>query len=141
MTAWQLWQVHARRAACECMGCCLMAMCCSGVIDGLLRRCGARGGRGVGRGFCVCRYSGQGRAGQSGVQATVWVSDTSVVCTMRSGVDGSMAVALTAGGSAGSMTETLSHDGGAVSSLAGTNHGAAAGGGLSVTGADFGTIR
>ena len=89
----------------------------------------------------ICRYSGQGRAGQSGVQATVWVSDTSVVCTMSSGVDGSMALALTAGGSAGSMTETVSYDGGAVSSLAGTNHGATAGGGLSVSGADFGTIR
>ena len=91
--------------------------------------------------MAVVRYSGQGRAGQSGAQATVWMSDTSVVCTMVSGADGSMAVALTVGGSAGSMTETLSYDGGAVSSLAGTNHGAATGGGLSVSGADFGTIR
>ena len=89
----------------------------------------------------VCRSSGQGRAGLSGVQATVWVSDTSVGCTMSLGVDGSRAVALTAGGSAGSMTETLSYDGGALSSMAGTNHGGAAGGGLSVSGADFGTIR
>ena len=75
------------------------------------------------------------------MQATVWVSDSSVGCTMSLGVDGSMAVALTAGGSAGSMTETLSYDAGFLSSLSGSNHGAAAGGGLRVSGAGFGTIR
>ena len=110
--------------------------------DGLLTRSDRLGARGVGEiGFCVCRYSGQGRAGQSGVQATVWVSDTSVGCTMSSGVGGSVAVALTAGGSAGSMTEVLSYDAWAMSSLAGANGGAAAGGGLVVSGAGFGTIR
>ena len=97
---------------------------------------------GVGeRFFAVCRFSGQGRVGRSGVQATVWVSDTSVGCAMSSGVGGSVAVALTAGGSAGSMTEALSHDAGALSSTARMNDGAAVGGGLSVSGTGFGTIR
>ena len=89
----------------------------------------------------VCRFSGQGRVGQTGVQATVWVSDTSVKCAMSSGVGGSVAVALTAGGSAGSMTETFSHDAWAMSSMARMNDGAALGGGLGVSGRDFGTIR
>ena len=75
------------------------------------------------------------------MQATVWVSDTSVECTMSSGVGGSVAVALTAGGSAGSMTEALSHDAGALSNTARMNDGTAVGGGLVVSGTGFGTIR
>ena len=93
------------------------------------------------RGFAGCRYSGQGRAGQSGWQATEWVSDSTVVCTMSLGRGGSSGVVLTAGGSAGSTTETLSYDAGAVTGLAGTNHGGSAGGSLSVSGLDLGTIR
>ena len=91
----------------------------------------------------VGRYSGQGRAGQSGLQATVWVSDTSVECMMGSGVGASAAVALTAGGSGGSMTESVSYDAGALSGLAGTNRrsGGAASVRLSVSGLDFGAIR
>ena len=98
------------------------------------------GVRGVGR-LSFCRYSGQARAGQSGGQATVWVSDTSVGCTTSSGAGGSMAVALTVGGSAGSMTETVSYDDEALSCLAGTNVGGAAGGVLSGIGAYFGLMR
>ena len=94
-------------------------------------------------GLGVGRYSGQGRAGQSGLQATVWVSDTSVECMMGSGVGASAAVALTAGGSGGSMTESVSYDAGALSGLARTNHwpGGAAGESLRVSGLDFGTSR
>ena len=75
------------------------------------------------------------------MQATVWVSDTSVGCAMSSGVGLSVAVALTAGGSAGSMTETFSYDAGAMSSMARMNDGANLGGGLVVSGTGFGTIR
>ena len=57
------------------------------------------------------------------------------------GVGGSVAVVFTAGGSAGSMTEALSYDDEALSSMARMNTRAAAGGGLSVSGRDFGTIR
>ena len=94
-----------------------------------------RGGGGVGR------YSWQGRAGQSGVQATVWVSDTSAVCKMSGGLDGSMVVAMSAGGRAGSLTASVSFDGRMSSSVAGANEGSTGGGSLSVSGADFGTSR
>ena len=94
-----------------------------------------RGGGGVGR------YSWQGRAGQSGVQATVWVSDTSAVCKMSGGLDGSMVVAMSAGGRAGSLTASLSFDGRMSSSVAGANEGSTGGGSVSVSGADFGTSR
>ena len=95
-------------------------------------------GRGRGEG---CRYSGQGRAGQSGVQATAWVSDTSAVCKMSGGADGSMVVAMSAGGRAGSLTESVSFDGSMASSVAGTNEGGTGGGSVTVSGADFGTSR
>ena len=75
------------------------------------------------------------------MQATVWVSDTSAMCKMSGGVDGSMVVAMSAGGRAGSLTESASFDGRMASSLAGTNEGSSGGGSLSVSGADFGTSR
>ena len=88
-----------------------------------------------------CRYSGRGRTGRSGVQATEWVSDTSTVCKTSGGVDGSMVLAVTAGGRGGSLTESLSFDGSMTSSVAGTNEGRTGGGSLTVSGADFGTCR
>ena len=89
----------------------------------------------------LCRYSGRGRTGQSGMQATVWVSDTSAVCKTSSGVDGSMVLAVTAGGRGGSLTESVSFDGSMASSVAGTNEGSKRGGSLSVSGAAFGASR
>ena len=88
-----------------------------------------------------CRYSGQGRVGQSGVQATGWVSDTSVVCKMSGGVGGSLVVGVTAGGRAGSVSESLSLDGSEASSVLGANVAATGGGSMSVSGADLGTSR
>ena len=75
------------------------------------------------------------------MQATEWVSDTSVVCKTSGGVDGSMVLAVTAGGRGGSLTESLSFDGRMSSSVAGTNEGGTGGGSVSVSGADFGTSR
>ena len=75
------------------------------------------------------------------MQATAWMSDTSAVCKMSGGVDGSMVVAMSAGGRAGSLTESASFDGRMASSVAGTNEGSTGGGSLSVSGADFGTSR
>ena len=95
-----------------------------------------------GAGRCEgCRYSGRGRTGQSGMQATAWVSDTSAVCKASGGVDGSMVLAVTAGGRGGSLTESLSFDGSMASSVAGTNYGRTGGGSLTVSGADLGTSR
>ena len=87
------------------------------------------------------RYSGQGRAGLSGAQATGWVSDTSTVCKLSGGVGGSMGVAVTGGGRAGSLSLIVSYDGPMGSSVAGMNQGAAGGSSVTVSGADFGTSR
>ena len=89
----------------------------------------------------MCRYSGRGRTGQSGMEATAWVSDTSAVCKTSGGVDGSMVLAVTAGGQGGSLTESVSFDGRTVSSVTGTNEGSTGGGIVSVSGADFGASR
>ena len=75
------------------------------------------------------------------MQATVWVSDTSTVCKTSGGVDGSMALAVTAGGRVGSMSESVSFDSSVASSVAGTNEGGTGGGSVTVSGADFGTSR
>ena len=97
---------------------------------------------GCGVGDCWgSRYSGQGRAGLSGAQATGWVSDTSTVCKLSGGVGGSMGVAVTGGERAGSVSLSVSYDGRMGSSVAGVNQGAAGGSSVTVSGADFGTSR
>ncbi len=52
-----------------------------------------------------------------------------------------MAVAVTGGVRAGSLSLGVSYDGSTVSSVAGANQGAAGGGSVTVSGADFGTNR
>ena len=81
------------------------------------------------------------RAGQSGAQATGWVSDTSVVCTTSAGVYGSVVVSMTSGERVGSVTVVVSYDGSAPSSVGWANEGATSGGSVTVSGADFGTRR
>ena len=75
------------------------------------------------------------------MQATGWVSDTSVVCKLSGGVGGSLVVGVTAGGRAGSVSESLSLDGSEASSVLGANVAATGGGSMSVSGADLGTSR
>ena len=87
------------------------------------------------------RYSGAVRLGQSGGQASSWVSDTSVVCKMSAGLGASMVLAMTSGGRVGSVTEGLSYDGNAVSVAAWVNEGTTSGVSMTVSGADFGTTR
>ena len=87
------------------------------------------------------RYSGQGRAGLSGAQATGWVSDTATVCKLSGVVGGSMAVAVTGGVRAGSVSLSVSYDWSMGSSVAGVNQRAAGGSSVTVSGADLGSIR
>ncbi len=83
----------------------------------------------------------QERAGWSGVQTTVWISDTSVGCTLSLSYHQSISVALTAGQFLGSLTEILSYDAGALSSLDGMNYRGSSGWSLSMSQANIGTIR
>ena len=88
-----------------------------------------------------CRYSGQGRAGLSGAQATGWVSDTSTVCKLSWGWGGSMGMAVTGGLLAGSISMSVSYDLSIGSSMAGMNLGTVGGSSLSLSGNGFGTFR
>ena len=71
------------------------------------------------------------------MQATAWVSDTSAVCKMSGGVDGSMVVAMSAGGLAVSCTQSMSFDLIYASSMYGVNGGSTGGWSLTLNGAAF----
>ena len=87
------------------------------------------------------RYSGSGRVGWTGLQATAWLSETSMVCSVAGGLEGSLAVVVTMGTMAGSETEGASYDGSRVSIVGGVNVGKTGGGSMTVSGAGFGTRR
>ena len=87
------------------------------------------------------RYSGGVRVGQSEVVATEWESDTSVVCKVVSGLEGSLAVVMSIGELAGSMSVGASYDVAGASSAMMMNKGTTGGGSMSVSGASFGTRR
>jgi hypothetical protein len=88
-----------------------------------------------------CSYSLQAGLRWSGFQATVWISDTSVGCMLKSVNHQSISVVITTGESVGSLTEMLSYDAGALSSFAGTNCRGSSGWSLTVSQANIGTIR
>ena len=87
------------------------------------------------------RYSASVRVGQTGVQGTEWASDTSVMCKVAAGVEGSVRVVVTSGEESGTGTDAASYDGGAVSTLRAANEGTTGGGSMTVSGASFGTRR
>ena len=79
--------------------------------------------------------------GQSGAQATEWVSDSSVVCKVAAGTTGSLAVAATAGVDVGSISEGLSYSGVAISLVRPMNEGTTGGESVTLVGAELGTTR
>ena len=87
------------------------------------------------------RYSASVRVGQTGVQATEWASDTSVMCKVAAGVEGSVRVVVTSGEVPGTGTDAGSYDGSSVSTLRAANEGTTGGGSMTVGGASFGTRR
>ena len=89
----------------------------------------------------MSRYSGRVRVGRSGAEETGWVSDTSVVCKVAGGTEGSLVVAMSVGERVGSTTEGSSYDVGSVSSLSGGNEATTGGGRVSVMGGSFGSAR
>ena len=95
--------------------------------------------------FVVCvyggRYSASVRVGQTGVQATEWVSETSVMCKVASGVEGSVRLVVTCGDVAGTGTDAGSYDGSSVCVSRLVNEATTGGGSVTVSGASFGTRR
>ena len=87
------------------------------------------------------RYSGGVRVGQSEVVETEWTSDTSVVCKVGAGMEGSLAVVMSIGEVAGSMSAGASYDVAVLSLGAVRNKGTTGGASMSMSGAGFGTSR
>ena len=88
-----------------------------------------------------CRYCVRGRLGETGAQATEWVSDSSVVCKMAAGAFSSMAVAATAGDDVGSISGAMSYSLSVVSAVTRSNEGTSGGESVTLVGAALGTSR
>ena len=94
--------------------------------------------RGVGRSN---RYSGRVRVGKTGAVGTEWVSDSTVVCKVAGGTEGSLMVVMSVGERDGSVTEASSYDVGMGSSWRAGNVGTTGGASVSVIGGSFGSVR
>ena len=79
--------------------------------------------------------------GRSGAVGTAWVSDTTVVCKVAGGTEGSLMVVMSVGERVGSLTEASSYDAGMGSSWRVGNAGATGGASVSVIGGSFGSVR
>ena len=91
--------------------------------------------------LCLSRYSGRVRVGKTGAVETAWVSDTTVVCKVGGGTEGSLMVVMSVGERGGSSTEASSYDVGTGSSWRAGNVAMSGGGSVSVMGGSFGSVR
>ena len=89
----------------------------------------------------VSRYSVQGRAGRTGAAATMWMSETSVLCTVGGGAQRSLVLSVTVGDVAGSVSRLVSYDVSVASSVGRSNVGSSGSVVLTLGGADVGTSR
>ena len=79
--------------------------------------------------------------GKTGAEGTEWVSDTTVVCKVAGGVEGSLMVVMSVGERSGSTTEASSYDVGTGSSWRVGNEATTGGASVSVVGSSFGSAR
>ena len=89
----------------------------------------------------MSRYSGRVRVGKTGAVGTEWVSDTTVVCKVAGGTEGSLMMVMSVGERGGSSTESSSYDVGTGSSWRAGNVATTGGASVSVMGAGFGSVR
>ena len=85
-------------------------------------------------------YSGKGRVGGTGCEASVWTSDSIVECRVSSGTLRTLSLAVTVGGSTGSLTEVLSYEALSTSSVRFTNLEVATTSGVTVSGSGLGVV-
>ena len=85
-------------------------------------------------------YTGRGRGGHTGCEATEWVSETSVRCKVGQGVQGSRRAVVTAGERSGSVTEAWSTDVAGLSEVQGMNTVGSGGVSVTVQGTRMGTV-
>jgi hypothetical protein len=86
-------------------------------------------------------YTGRGRVGQTGCEATDWESETSVRCMVGRGVQGTRRVAMTAGERVGSGSAAYSVDVGAVSVSRGYNRAGTGSASMTVHGSGMGLVN
>ena len=89
----------------------------------------------------MSRYSGLARVGKTGAEGTEWVSDTTLVCKVAGGAEGSLMVVMSVGERSGSTTEASSYDVGTGSSWRAGNEATTGGASVSLMGAGFGRVR
>ena len=82
-----------------------------------------------------------GRVGRSVAEGSDWVSDTSMVCKVAAGVEGSLTVVATSGLVSGSLTFGRSYDGVVLSGSLAANVRSSGGLSTTVVGRGFGTVR
>ena len=118
------------------------------VMEVEMRRGGGSGTgfRGVGWfilcvGGCLSRYSGRLRMGRTGAVGTDWVSETSMVCKVAGGTEGSLMAVVSVGERSGSTTEASSYDVGTGSIWNVGNEATTGGASVSVVGSSFGSAR
>ncbi|KAJ1465477.1 hypothetical protein T484DRAFT_1864633, partial [Baffinella frigidus] len=75
----------------------------------------------VGSGLGVADYSAAARFGDTGCEASEWVSDSSIMCLAPKGLMMTVRLAITAGVHAGSVTEAVSYDAAVISSITNRN--------------------
>ena len=79
--------------------------------------------------------------GKTGAEGTEWVSDTTLVCKVAGGAEGSLMVVMSVGERSGSTTEGSSYDVGTGSSWRAGNVAMSGGGSVSMMGGSFGSVR
>jgi hypothetical protein len=89
----------------------------------------------------LSRYSGRVRVGTTVAVGTEWLSDTTLVCKVAGGTEGSLMVVMSVGERVGSSTEASSYDVGTGSSWRAGNVATTGGASVSVMGAGFGSVR
>ena len=81
------------------------------------------------------------RVGKTGAVGTEWVSDTTVVCKVAGGTEGSVMVVMSVRERSGSLTEASSYDGGMGASWRVGTVATTGGASLRVMGGSFGSVR
>jgi hypothetical protein len=80
----------------------------------------------------LATYTGRGREGETGCEATEWESETSVRCMVSGGGRGTRRGMMTVGERGGSMTGGWSVDGGGMSVVRGQNRGGTGSGSVTI---------
>ncbi len=108
------------------------------IIQGIIPTTGGFSVTVIGLGYGVSDYSVRVRVGGTGCEGSVWVSDSSAVCKVGSGVGVGRDVVSSAGGQHGTLVGVFSFVGAGVTSLVGTRGMSTGGFSVTVVGLGYG---